>query len=77
MKRKHETIDSAYQHASELKELPHKEYKNLTIYRCLFCNFYHVGHRGKLRRLGLLTKEFYKFLDLKVQQEQILSEAGA
>jgi len=74
-KRRHETIESAFQHASELKELPHKAHTNLTIYRCLFCNFYHVGHRGKMRRLGVLTKEFYKFLDLAAQGTNVAGDA--
>lgn len=72
---KHEPIESAFQHASELPELPHRAQKQLTIYRCVFCDKYHVGHRGKVRRLQLATEETHMFLALKIEQ-RVSAENG-
>jgi hypothetical protein len=63
---RHETIESAYQHADELKEIPNRYRRQLLIYRCRFCDKYHVGHKGKVEKRRL--NEYFLFIDLEKQR---------
>ena len=70
----HPTIQSAFNHASELKELPHKVRKQLCIYKCAFGEHYHVGHKGKVRRL---ETSYWMFLDLAQEYSALLNPQQA
>jgi hypothetical protein len=65
IKVKHDSLDSAFQHASEMKDLPNRTKETACIYRCRYCGKWHVGHVGA--RMSK-TRDFFMYENLKTKR---------